>query len=852
MSWAAHRTTTIKEDKVYCLLGIFGVFLPLIYGEGEAHAAKRLKEQIQTRQDETPRPSRVLPFRRDPDFVNRGTLLNELQEKCSPPASRVALVGLGGVGKSQLAIEHCYRAAEQSLERWVFWVHASNAARFEQSFRDIADSVKIEGRRDPQTNIFKLVHDWLRDSKNPWLLVLDNVDDARFLLGTPTGNQGQPTHDSRTASRPLREYLPHCECGSIVITTRNEEAALKLVERRDIIAVEPMDKEQALALLQKKLEEQQSCSDLAGLAAALEYMPLAIVQAAAYIKQRAPRCSVAKYLDEFRKSERKRLSLLSHENNELRRDWEAKHSIIVTWQISFEYIQQIRPSAADLLSLMSFFDRQGIPEALLQRLRDHDNDERDSDAEDDASQSSASEEEFEHDVVTLRNFHFISVDPTGTSFEMHALVQLATRKWLAASGKLEHWKGRFISNLCAVFPGGDFENWAVCQTLFAHAKSAAEQQPEEESSQTELATLLYRAAWYATEKGNIADAITLAKKSMRLQMKVLGEEHEDTLWSMAMVGKAYRLGGCWDDAEKLDLQVLGSSKKKLGQKHSSTLTLMSMANLAMTYNGQGRWDEAEELEVQVMETRKQKLGVDHPYTLTSMNNLASTYSDQGRWANAEELEVQVLEARKKKLGVDDPDTLTSMNNLATTYMSQGRWDDAEELQVQVIETLKEKLGADHPQTLISINNLATTYWNQGRWDDAEELEVQALETRKKKFGADHPDTLINMNNLASVYWDQGRWDEAEELEVQVLKTRKKKLGVDHPNTLTSMHNLAFTCKSLGRTTEAICLMRECVKLSQQVLRVDHPYLISSSAYLARWEAERVVVNAKVEPEEGCS
>jgi hypothetical protein len=123
-------------------------------------------------------------------------------------------------------------------------------------------------------------------------------------------------------------------------------------------------------------------------------MPLAIVQAAAYILQRGPRCSARQYLGEFKESERKRTSLLHSDKGHYRRDWEAKNSIIVTWQMSFEYIQQIWPSAADLLSLMSFFDRQGIPEALLQRPTEHKNiqkdedskgsDDRDSDSEDGA------------------------------------------------------------------------------------------------------------------------------------------------------------------------------------------------------------------------------------------------------------------------------------------------------------------------------------------------------------------------------------------------------------------------------------------------------------------------------------
>ncbi|KAF1828098.1 hypothetical protein BDW02DRAFT_458068, partial [Decorospora gaudefroyi] len=509
------------------------------------------------RRETPPPPSIVIPFGRDKDFVERGTILGNIEKRCAAPDSRTALVGLGGVGKSQLAIEHAYRMHKQSPETWVFWVHASNAARFEQSFRDIADRVKIAGRRDPQANIFKLVHNWLCDCKQRWLLVLDNVDDARFLLENPATQ-------SKTVSQPLREHLPHCECGSILITTRNKEAALKLVNQRDVVSVDAMDEAQALALFEKKLGAQGDGGDVAQLAVALEYMPLAIVQAAAYISQRAHRYPVAKYLEEFRKSERKRSSLLSYDDGQLHRDWEAKNSIVVTWQISFEYIQQTRPSAADLLSLMSFFDRQGIPEALLQgqdsqrvaqrSQKEPEHDIWESDEEDSASQSSVGDDQFEGDIVALRNFCFVSVDTSSTSFEMHALVQLATRKWLEDNSKLERWKKQFISNLCAAFPTGEYENWVACQALYAHAKAAIGQQPKDESSIAEWATLLYRAAWYAWMKGSVADAEFLATKAMKARKKVLGQEHEETLWSVAMVGLAYKLGGRWDDAEKLFVQ----------------------------------------------------------------------------------------------------------------------------------------------------------------------------------------------------------------------------------------------------------------------------------------------------------
>jgi tetratricopeptide (TPR) repeat protein len=659
----------------------------------------------------------------------------------------------------------------------VFWVHASNAARFEQSYRDIADRVRIAGRLDLQANIFELVHNWLCNSSQRWLLVLDNVDDARFLLGGQADghDQGQTTK-AQVIRKPLREYLPHCECGSILVTTRNKEAARNLVEQRDIISVEPMDEAQALALFKKKVGVEEDDGDIVELAAALEYMPLALVQAAAYIWRSAPRCSVAQYLEEFRRSDSEKTSLLNHEAGQLRRDQEAKNSIIITWQISFEHLQHHKPTAAGLLSLMSFFDRQGIPETLIhggqreerastasdrrekstrQRLKAVFNRTKSKpDAQREHRESDGDGVNFENDVGALRDLCLISIGADRTTFEMHSLVQLATRRWLIANGKLEQWKQQFISNLYAEFPTGQYENWKACQALFAHAKAAASQEPEAVSSLAEWATLLYRAAWYAESKGNAAEAETLAEQSMKVRKKVLGRDHPDTMNSIAMVANAYSLGGQWYEAEKLEVQVMEMSKKKLGADHPDTLT--SLGNLASTYRNQGRWDAAEELEVQVMASINNFLCRLRPWCLFSMANLGVTYSVQGREEKAEPLKKQVMETSKKKLGADHPSTLTSMGNLASTYRNQGRWDAAEELEVQVIEMSKKKLGADHPDTLASMANLASTYWNQGRWDAAEELDVQVMETRKKKLGADHPSTLISMANLASTYRNQGR------------------------------------------------------------------------------------------------
>ncbi|KAL9023934.1 MAG: hypothetical protein Q9196_006874, partial [Gyalolechia fulgens] len=720
-----------------------------------------------------------------------------------------------------------------------------------------------------------------------WLLILDNADDPHFLPEAGSAGWGrQGTSVDGEPRQPMSAYLPQSQHGSILVTSRSKAVVLNLVEEKDIIAVQPMAPPDALALFKTKLGSLGEDDNLPELAEALDFMPLAIAQAAAYISQRAPRYSVQRYLEDFRQSDRKRTSLLDYEGGQLRRDWEAKNSIIITWQISFEHIRQSRPSAADLLSLMSFFDRQGIPEVLLRKRAESGNGDgsreerdehngRDDEKDTDGNVSECSQDDgFEDDVQVLRNYSFVSVDANQT-FEMHALVQLATRTWLKANGQLEGWKQCYIKNLSTEFPTGDYENWAYCQVLFPHAKSAATQQPSGDGSLKEWASLLYNAAWYAHSKGSISEAINLSEMAMDVRMKILGQEHEDTLDSMNMAGEAYQLGGRWKDAEELNIRTMEIRKRVLGEEHPDTLN--SVINLAITYSDQGRWKEAEELQVQAIEIKKRVLGEEHPNTLTSVNNLALTYGNQGRWEEAEQLEVQVVEIEKRVLGEEHPNTLSSVNNLALTYMDQGRWNEAEQLQVQVIEIWKRVLGEEHPNTLTSVNNLSLTYGNQGRWEEAEQLEVQVVEARKKVLGKEHPDTLtsvhnlaltylyqgrwkeaeqlevqvvetmkrvlgeehpntlLSINNLASAYGNQGRWEEAEQLEVQVMEIRKRVLGEEHPDTLLSMNNLACTWKSQGRKSKAIDLMGQCVQLRTQVLGATHPLTLDSSEKLTAWQ-----------------
>ncbi|RDW82157.1 hypothetical protein BP6252_03269 [Coleophoma cylindrospora] len=381
-----------------------------------------------------PTPSSTIPFRRDPDFVDCNVLPG-IKEKCSLGASRVALVGLGGVGKSQLAIEYSYRTRKETPETWVFWVHASTSARFEESYRRIAEVAKINGLDKPDINIFQLVSNWLCDEANGrWVMIVDNADDPNVLF------QQNTDYGSVKVAYSLADYLPQSQNGSIVITSRRRDVAFRLTGRNsDIVTIKEMDQDHALALLYKKLQGNSDTADAIQLVQTLDYMPLAITQAAAYIGQNTPRINLSKYLHILRASDKGRASLLKKDVGDPRRDGKASNSIMTTWQISFEYILREQSSAARLLSFMSLFDREGIPEALLRQVYEEDSD---------------TEADFEDDISTLTSYSLVTVNVEGDEFEMHRLVQYSMKKWLEQHNKLEYWKEKYIEIMGNAFPIG--------------------------------------------------------------------------------------------------------------------------------------------------------------------------------------------------------------------------------------------------------------------------------------------------------------------------------------------------------------------------------------------------------------
>ncbi|OCL00355.1 uncharacterized protein K441DRAFT_683738 [Cenococcum geophilum 1.58] len=589
----------------------------------------------------------VVPYASNTDFVSRSSIMERLKEMLSPNHGlkkttnyvRVALHGLGGIGKTQIAINYAYWARKAFLEMSIFWVHASNLERFSQSILRIAQECKIPGYDDPKADKSALVKNWLQGNNcHLWLLILDNADDYEI---TPLGADGQ-----------LGGYIPECSYGSILVIIRNKQAAVKLTRNRGLIEVEKMTPTEASQLVAR------------------------LTSPAAFIRENT--MSVEEYLQQLDRGDDHLTELLSQPFEEVGRDSEIPNAIRKQCSL-----------ASDMLSLMSYFDRQRIPKTFLQPRRDLGGNDSN-----DWQQSKASADiEQEKAVGVLKAFSFITAGTEDKALNMHRLVQLATRKWLIAEKMAKVWAEEALLILSDLYLYGSHENRGVCDEYLPHAYAMLGcRLPLLANTAVARASLLY-----------CISGLMLGQGQWKKAEEVLGAEHPSTLTSMANLASTFWNQGRWKEAEELGVQVKETSLRVLGAEHPDTLT--SMANLASTFWNQGRWKEAEELEVQVKETSLRVLGAEHPSTLTSMVNLASTYRDQGRWKEAEELEVQVIETRNRVLGPEHPSTLTSMNNLAFTLRGQGRNHEAISLMEKCVHMQKRILGPYHPNTVSSIEAL---------------------------------------------------------------------------------------------------------------------------------------------------
>jgi len=230
MSWATKRETTIEEDAVYCLLGIFDIHMSLIYGEGRKKALIRLEREFRqslvppsiVSEDDAPW---IVPFERNLRFTGRESQLAQLEEHIGIRGQtiKVAAMGFGGIGKTQLVLELVYRMKEKHQNRSVIWMPATNIESRHQAYVNVAQQLRIPGLEDEKADVKILVQEYLsKENARRWLLVFDNADDISMWV-SKAGSESGPGR--------LIEYLPRSNQGYIIFTTRDSKTAVKLAHQ---------------------------------------------------------------------------------------------------------------------------------------------------------------------------------------------------------------------------------------------------------------------------------------------------------------------------------------------------------------------------------------------------------------------------------------------------------------------------------------------------------------------------------------------------------------------------------------------------------------------------------------------
>lgn len=645
----------------------------------------------------------------------------------------------------------------------------------------------------------KIVSEWLSDENQAtWLMILDNADDNEKFF---SGSQSLPEGEQFV---PLLSYFPRTSNGFILVTTRDNRVGRRLTDSHPI-SVLPFDLQEARQLLKSKLIGSKFDSeilideDIECLLRELEYLPLAISQAAAFISEN--RISVAKYVRMLQDDNSELAALLDRDIPDLRRDSQASNSVLQTWKISFDQIQRQQPRAAEMLSLMAHFDRQSIPEFLLRR-------------------DGESESDFVTACGILQAFSLISVASEAGNFSLHRLVQLFTISCLQIREERNSFQEQALQILSTEYPLGNYENWQTCTLLAPHAQVILSYHPKiSESSLLHRASLLYHLAWFECMQGRYQNAFQVCEESYDIRRDLRGESNDQTLHSLGLLARILNYQGRYDEAESIHRRVLMYREKLLGKEHSDTI--LSVSDLAQTLKSRGKYDEAEIMYRETLLLRGKVHGNEHSYTLTSMHNLANLLEKMGRYNEAETMQRQVLKISEQVLGREHPDTLASMHNLARLLRISGRYDEAEKMHRQELRVSGKVLGKEHPDTISRMNNLALVLHDQGQYDEAETMNRRILKSYENLLGKEHSYTLTSLNNLASGLYHQGKYDEVETMYRQALETTERVQGKEHPDTLTSMHNLATSLKEQGKLEEAEELIRKTVEISEKVLGVDH-------------------------------
>ncbi|KGO71455.1 Tetratricopeptide-like helical [Penicillium italicum] len=736
-------------------------------------------------------PYYIVPSLVNRHFTGRESTLDELRHILFVQAKsqKAALFGLGGVGKTQVALQLTYWVKKHIPECSIFWAPALSLESYEQACSRIVKKLEIRQSSNDESSIESVRQYMSSDVAGRWFFIVDNADDSNLFFDE------------------LEEYLPASENGTILITTRSSEVAVSFAER-DAIELLEMTPEEATTFFAKVAREDllYNKDSTAQLLEELHFLPLAITQAAFYMSRVG--ISTSRYLEMMHNTEKDRANLMSREFHDSTRYPKIRNAVATSWFISFNHIKNSNPSAAALLGFLSYIEPKAIPRSVFPPLE--------------------SEEEMEFAIGTLCGYAFLTRREEDGIFDMHSLVQLSTRLWLEGEGQARRTIESAIQSMEGSFPSCKYTNREIWRAHLPHALQIL--QRDEARDTTERWALLSRVARCILADGRTKEAVGYFDEVNKWHERY-PEDHPSRLAYQHELACAYQSNGQIKQAVELLEHVVAVRKRTLDEENPDRLA--SQHELARAYQSNGQIKQAVQLLEHVVVVRKRTLDEENSDRLASQHVLAMAYRSNGQIKQAVELLEYVVVIRKRIPDEEHPDRLASQHELARVYQSNGQTKQAMELLEHVVVVRQRTLDEEHPDRLASQHELAWAYQSNGQIRHAVELLEHVVAVRKRTLDEEHPDRLASQHILEIAYRSNGQIKEAVELLEHVVAVRKKTLEKEHPSQLASQYELARLYQSNGQIQQAIELLRHVVAIEENTLDKQHPDRLMSQHELAR-------------------
>jgi len=715
-------------------------------------------------------------------FVGRSQELEQLKRLLAPKGSRAYLTGMGGVGKSELAIQHAYDSfalyrggivrldARQGLD--------AMALQIVTFFRGVFPDLALPEDKSP-TDLLPLCWSQWPASANPPEPVLLILDDQR-------GDKG-----GYEAERKLLEGLPPRFRRLItqreIAPTNAQAMELPLLEREASLELLAL---QAGEGGTHRLKAEEQAAD--GLCSEVGDLPLALVLLGARLAER-PDLRLEQLLADLQ-AKGAAAKVLQQTHPELGAMRGVVEALLISWE-------PLTGPAKSLLLLLSVMAPALIPWELVEACRL---------PELEVEEGSA----FGDQQAELLRAQFLERSGPGL-YQVHPLVRQFLR--LQSQEQLElvaRWRKQLAAAVAGVcrerIPQTlTLEQVQALEIVLPHIRLVAVQLAEELDEDNLLwpTAGLARVAWH---QAAFAEVLKWYQLALELSELRLGPNHPSTAGAINNLAQQLQATNHLAEAEPLMRRALAIDEASYGNDHPAVAR--DLNNLAQLLQATNRLAEAEPLMARMVEIIETSCSNDHPNVATALNNLAGLLKTTNRLAEAEPLMRRALAIDEASYCNDHPNVATDLNNLASLLQDTNRLAEAEPLIRRALSIDETSYGNNHPNVARDLNNLAQLLQDTNRLAEAEPLMRRALAIDEANYGNDHPNVAIRLNNLALLLQATNRLAEAEPLMRRALAIDEASYGKDHTNMAIDLNNLALLLQATNRLVEAEPLMRRMVEI----------------------------------------